>query len=336
MGFLERNLVLEVIFIIFIIAVAVIAWFLHALDRTKENNELLERQKTLREENYSCERQRLIDEILNHRVALMRNIGRALKTNDYGAIVKDNRHKAVVEFLNSVDLDTDIIDVSSAIEIVVEELQSLINTPPTKEQHAIQKQKIIEETNIHYSTLMRNIDRAAMKNEYGTKVEDKREKVLIDFFKSIGLEVYVIDYPEAGEICVAELNALMKAEREKGFDINTLPDNGHEFEHWVAKNLNKFGWDAKVTVASGDQGIDVIAKKNGKTIGLQCKLLKSSVGNKAVQEAFAGKTFHKTDAVAVMSNAPYTPSAQKLATDTGVKLLSHHDIPNLYEKMFSE
>ena len=120
------------------------------------------------------------------------------------------------------------------------------------------------------------------------------------------------------------------------FDPSTLPDNGHEFEHWVAKNLNQSGWNAKVTSGSGDQGIDVIATKNGRTIGLQCKLYSSPVGNKAVQEAYAGKAFHQMDAVGVITNTSYTKSARALATDTGVKLLPHHDIPNLYEKMFSE
>ncbi len=119
------------------------------------------------------------------------------------------------------------------------------------------------------------------------------------------------------------------------FDPSTLPYNGHEFEHWVAKNLNKFGWNANVTSGSGDQGIDVIARKNGRTLGLQCKLLKSPVGNKAVQEAYAGKAFYQMDVVGVISNASYTKSAKALAMNTGVKLLSHRDIPNLYERMFN-
>ena len=321
--------------------IAFVCYFIYA--GSKANEESLKKQKKLDEENYSREEQRILEGVEIHRVALKRNLDRALKINDYGAIVKDNRVKVIVEFFNSIGLDTDIINLNPAIDIAIDHLniciakdQELANAPPSKERHAIEKQKIIEETNLHYSTLMRNIDRAAMKNEYGTKVEDKREKVLINFFKSIGLEVQVIDYPEAGEICVAELNARMKIEKNKGFDISTIPTDGHEFEHWVAENLNKFGWDAKATSGSGDQGIDVIATKDGKTVGLQCKLLKSSVGNKAVQEAHAGKAFHQMDVVGVITNASYTKSAKALAADTGVKLLSHRDIPNLYDKMFYE
>ncbi len=227
-----------------------------------------------------------------------------------------------------------ILGVFLIIGAIVWSLAS-IKIPPTKERHSAEKQKLIKATNRYYSELMRNINRASMRNNYGTMVNDKREKVFIDFFKNIKLNVDVIDYPEAGKIVVAEIDARRKRDKAKGFNIKSLPTNGHEFEHWVADGLNKFGWSARVTQASGDQGIDVIARKKGKTIGLQCKLFSTSVGNKAVQEAFAGKTFHRIDAVGVITNSYYTDSAKNLASDTGVKLLSHHDIPNLYEKMFN-
>ncbi len=194
------------------------------------------------------------------------------------------------------------------------------------------KKQLIVEIERHRAALTRNLERAIKKNDYGKVIEDNTSQACYDFYRSFNLDVKI----DEEKIIFEHLKILEAKDRESGFDINTIPTDGHEFETWVANGLNKFGWDAKVTAATGDQGIDVIAKKNGKTIGLQCKLLKSSVGNKAVQEAFTGKTFYQTDAVGVMSNAPYTPSAQKIATDTGVKLLSHHDIPNLYEKMFSE
>ena len=217
-------------------------------------------------------------------------------------------------------------------------------------RQGVEKQRLIDEIQRHYSALTRNLERAVKKNDYGAKVKDNRGKVLIEFFKSINLDVNLgideyddedtgtnlIDTSDAVEIVFEQLKTLEEEERKKGFDINTLPTDGHEFEHWVASGLKIYGWKAKVTSASGDQGIDIIATKDGEKIGLQCKLLSSPVGNKAVQEAFTGKAFHQTDAVAVISNASYTASAQKLAMDTGVKLLSHHDIPNLYEKMFGE
>jgi restriction system protein len=101
----------------------------------------------------------------------------------------------------------------------------------------------------------------------------------------------------------------------------------------VADALKRYGW--KATRGSGDQGLDVIAEKKGKRVGLQCKLYGGPVGNKAVQEAHAGKVYYGVDAVGVLTNASFTPSATALAAVTGVKLFSQHDIPNLFEKIFA-
>ena len=188
----------------------------------------------------------------------------------------------------------------------------------------------------HRHALRRNLDRALIMNDYGAIAQDNQDEAIKEFMTSVGLDCDALDITTAKEIIFEELELYEKYDRESGFDPATIPTDGFEFEHWVAENLKTFGWDAKATSGSGDQGIDVIATKDGKTVGLQCKLFSSPVGNKAVQEAHAGKAFHQMDVVGVISNASYTKSAKALATDTGVKLLSHHDIPNLYEKMFSE
>ncbi len=188
----------------------------------------------------------------------------------------------------------------------------------------------------HRHALRRNLDRAIIMNDYGAIVQDNQGEVIKEFMGSVRLNWNLIGIKIAKEIIFEQLEIYEEIDRESGFDPATIPTDGFEFEHWVAENLKTFGWDAKATSGSGDQGIDVIATKDGKTVGLQCKLFSSPVGNKAVQEAHAGKTFHQMDVVGVISNASYTKSAKALATDTGVKLLSHHDIPNLYEKMFSE
>ena len=220
-------------------------------------------------------------------------------------------------------------------QIEQERQELLENEALVKQRLTHQIPRLIHEVQRHRSALTRNLEQAVKKNDYGVIMEDNTDEVFRDFFESFKFYNLSSDI-SLKEIVLEQLKNLEEEDRKKGFDINTLPPDGHEFEHWVANGLKIYGWKAKTTSGSGDQGIDVIATKDGEKIGLQCKLLSSPVGNKAVQEAFAGKAFHQTDAVAVISNASYTPSAQKLAMDTGVKLLSHHDIPNLYEKMFGE
>jgi restriction system protein len=198
----------------------------------------------------------------------------------------------------------------------------------------LERQRLIDSVDRHRSALTRNIQRSIRKNDYGVIVEDKHQEALEEFFASIDLDGEVIFPNEAVEIVFEQLDIREEEEKEAGFDLDNIPFDGYAFEKWVADSLISFGWSAEVTSASGDQGIDVIAEYKGKKLGLQCKLYSSSIGNKAVQEAHAGKLYYGADVVGVISNATYTSSARDLAAVTGVHLLSHRDIPNLHEKIF--
>lgn len=107
-------------------------------------------------------------------------------------------------------------------------------------------------------------------------------------------------------------------------DINPI-----EYEQLVAETLRTSGWKAHTTKASGDQGADVIAAKDGVVVVLQCKLYSKPVGNAAVQEAIAGMAFHKANNAAVVSNAAFTRQARELASASGVVLLHHEQLTDL-------
>lgn len=109
--------------------------------------------------------------------------------------------------------------------------------------------------------------------------------------------------------------------------------NPFEFEEQCALILCKNGWEAEATRKSGDQGVDVVASKDGKRVVLQCKLYSHPVGNKAVQEVFSGKVFYGADFAAVVSNNEYTQQARELAENCGVLLLSVSDLSNLEHKL---
>lgn len=96
---------------------------------------------------------------------------------------------------------------------------------------------------------------------------------------------------------------------------------GHEFEHWCADLLKKSGFtDVEVTKGSGDQGVDVIAVKDGIRYAIQCKCYSSDLGNKPVQEVHAGKVMYKCQVGVVMTNRHFTAGAKELADATGVLL----------------
>lgn len=102
-----------------------------------------------------------------------------------------------------------------------------------------------------------------------------------------------------------------------------------EFETFCAATLREHGWDARVTQQSRDQGVDVVASKAGRRVVLQCKLYSSPVGNKAVQEAAAGRAHEQADFGIVVSNNRYTAAAEELAKTNRVLLLHYRDLPNL-------
>lgn len=96
---------------------------------------------------------------------------------------------------------------------------------------------------------------------------------------------------------------------------------GHEFESFCADLLKKNEFtDIEVTRGSGDQGIDVLAVKDFVKYGFQCKCYSSSVGNKAVQEALAGKNYYGCHVAVVLTNSHFTSAARELAEQTGVVL----------------
>jgi restriction system protein len=106
----------------------------------------------------------------------------------------------------------------------------------------------------------------------------------------------------------------------------TKVSTGIQYEQYCAQTLQEVGWNAQLTKATGDQGTDIIAERDGRRIVVQCKFYSSPVGNKAVQEAAAARLHERADQAIVVSNATYTNAARQLAGTTGVILLHHDDL----------
>lgn len=98
---------------------------------------------------------------------------------------------------------------------------------------------------------------------------------------------------------------------------------GHDFEYWCAALLRKIGFcNVEVTQGSGDQGVDVLAEKDGIRYAIQCKCYSKDLGNSPVQEVSAGRMMpqYRCQVGAVMTNRYFTKGAQDLATATGTLL----------------
>jgi restriction system protein len=110
---------------------------------------------------------------------------------------------------------------------------------------------------------------------------------------------------------------------EASFDENMSPE---EFEHYCAAVLREMKWKARVTPASGDQGVDIVADKRGMRIVIQCKKYSKPVGNRAVQEVVAAIAHEGAQRGVVVTTSDYTRAAEKLATSNEVLLLHHSDL----------
>ncbi|MBR6751859.1 MAG: restriction endonuclease [Alphaproteobacteria bacterium] len=104
-----------------------------------------------------------------------------------------------------------------------------------------------------------------------------------------------------------------------------------EYEKQITLKLKELGFNAKTTKASGDQGADVLANKNGVSFAIQCKMYSNPVGNKAVQEVNTARDFYKCDFAVVVSNASFTNSARLAAKAANVILLNDSDLEKLLE-----
>ena len=111
--------------------------------------------------------------------------------------------------------------------------------------------------------------------------------------------------------------------------------DGYQFEEQCAIILKRKHFSKiEVTKSSGDQGVDIIAYKHRKKYGIQCKYYTYPVGNKAVQEAYAGANFYDCDKVIVMTNTTFTRSAIELAEKLDVELWPDCPVTPFYSLLF--
>lgn len=110
-----------------------------------------------------------------------------------------------------------------------------------------------------------------------------------------------------------------------GPDEPSAAARGRDYEARCQALLEAAGWQVAATPASGDQGADLVARRAGVTLVIQCKCHAQPVGNKAVQEAAAARAVHAGDHAAVVSASGFTRGARDLAAANGVLLL-HHDL----------
>lgn len=105
--------------------------------------------------------------------------------------------------------------------------------------------------------------------------------------------------------------------------IDTL--TGVEFEEFVADFFSYLGYKSELTKTSGDNGIDVVVKGRGYSVGIQTKLYYNhNVSNKAIQEVFTGKSYYKIDYAMAITNWKFSNPAKELAKELKVVIIDRN------------
>jgi len=194
--------------------------------------------------------------------------------------------------------------------------------------------KVVDE---YEGALTRRYLQLVRRNAYG--VEDRRqwERELQEFYSTrMGPELRLrrVKADLARSIMELEATKLDRRVEEAAknltlgmaFDPKMSP---REFENFCAAIMQRGGWTTDVTQFSGDQGVDIFARRGDDSIVIQCKLYSGPVGNKAVQEALTGKVHMGARRAAVVCSTSYTPQAQHLAATTGTELLHYNQLADL-------
>lgn len=184
----------------------------------------------------------------------------------------------------------------------------------------------------HLKTLVVKRARGLARDDYGTIVDSGWSKEIAYFYDNVVPAHLRTDHD------LADVTGLIEREIARlpagTLEQWTMADrndiaSGEDFEFHVAGQLEDFGWMVRRTGSSGDQGADLVAEKDGVSVAVQCKLYSQPVGNKAVQEAIAAQRYYATDFAAVISNAPFTKAATRLAQSAAVLLLHTSDLDKL-------
>jgi HJR/Mrr/RecB family endonuclease len=128
-----------------------------------------------------------------------------------------------------------------------------------------------------------------------------------------------------------EVTQLLQSRRYQLLHTDWRSLRGVPFEDFLANVFDELGYVVTKTKTTGDQGVDLILIGKGRKIAVQAKGYTEAVGNKSVQEVFAGMTYYKCDACVTVTNSTFTKGAIDLAGSVNCRLIDSSKIPDLIQ-----
>ncbi|MBC7855370.1 MAG: restriction endonuclease [Pirellulaceae bacterium] len=124
----------------------------------------------------------------------------------------------------------------------------------------------------------------------------------------------------------SEHEARLAEEKTRLASVHFRELRGVAFERFLVEVFQMLGYTVEMTKASSDYGVDLVATKGEVRLAIQAKGWEGSVGNSAVQEAYAGKAHYRCNQCAVITNSSFTRGARSLAFTTGCQLIDGNEL----------
>ena len=102
--------------------------------------------------------------------------------------------------------------------------------------------------------------------------------------------------------------------------------DGVGFERELASLYTGLGFEASLTAWSGDDGVDILLRKDGKKIVVQCKAHNKPAGPAMVRELFGSMYHFEADEAVLACTSGFTQNAIRFAKGKPIKLIDLADI----------
>jgi len=212
-----------------------------------------------------------------------------------------------------------------------------------EEKQEKRKQKLIDKLANEFQTIIeRNFKvvsaayrKSVTSNAFGKKNYEKFAPQLEEYIRDNSKILKKLEEEFEANVQIDGMDSLIEFIERKLEEVDNELNysdemDPYEYEHFCASEFKKVGWDAEATQGSSDQGVDVIAIKDGAKLVAQCKKFVKPIGNKAVQEITAGMKYYDASEGIVIAPNGFTNSAEKLAKANDIKLIHHSEIKEIY------
>ena len=113
---------------------------------------------------------------------------------------------------------------------------------------------------------------------------------------------------------------------------NYMGMSGVEFEHFVAALYESLGYQVTVTPASHDNGVDVVARQDGRTYAIQAKRVSRPVGSPVLQRLWGASGHYRVDGAICISTCGFTTHARAFAQGKAIELIDGAGLTALIRK----